>query len=158
MHTKRAGYWRFSWVQFVSSFVLCSFEVKPPRLHFAALYHCSLHSRRHTLLDLTHCGLIRLNHFRLCSQSLITFALREVSRRCLSPSLWFFPPFFSSLCHLPFFLLGDKGGKQGGRLAGNGTSRVKKGKVADKRTISCSRIHFPGRLCVLCYRQALLHI
>lgn len=31
-------------------------------------------------------------------------------------------------------------------------------KLPDKQAISCSRIHFPGRLCVLCYRQALVHI
>lgn len=34
----------------------------------------------------------------------------------------------------------------------------RKGKVLDKQTISCSRIHFPRRLCALCYRQALVHI
>lgn len=72
------------------------------------MYHCGLHSQRHTLLNLTHWSLIRLNHFRLCSQSLITFVFREVCRRSLSPSLWLFP--FFSLCHLPFLTsLGKKG-------------------------------------------------
>lgn len=39
-----------------------------------------------------------------------------------------------------------------------GGGGFRKGKVPDKQTISCSRFHFPGRLCVLCYRQALVHI
>lgn len=101
---KNPGYWTFMGAICVK---FCSLQLWSEAMD-VALYQCRLHSQRHTLLNLTHWGLIRRNHFRLCSHSLITFVVREVLRQSpLSlPLFGFFLPF-----HLLFFFLGEKGGK-----------------------------------------------